>query len=425
MNAERWRRVSAIFDQVVEAAPSARDELLATLCDHDAQLRSEVAALLHSDSGQAAFERGVDAAQAALVAAWSRPSAGTIDAGERIGPWRVVRELGQGGMGVVLLAERVDGQFEQRGALKLIKLGMDSELLLARFLRERQILARLEHPHIARLLDGGVTDEGRPYFAMEYVDGQPLLRHCAERPLGLEQRIRLFVDICAAVQFAHRALIVHLDLKSSNVLVTSQGVAKLLDFGIAKLLGADVAMTQTIDSHARPLTPAYAAPEQLRGEAVSTTTDVYALGAILYELLTGRRPYDFRADATAQEIRQLVDTTTPIAPSARGAADAPVPARRLRGDLDTIVLTALKRAPERRYATADALAEDLNRFLGGEPIRARRDNAWYRCSKFGAAPSFWCRLGERGDLRPDRGHSAGAVGSGTRTRAGAACGNGD
>lgn len=390
MNAERWRRISAIFDQVVEAAPSARNGLLANLCDNDAELESEVAALLLSDRGQAAFEHGVAAAQASLAAAWSQPLTveTLIAAGERIGPWRVVRELGRGGMGIVLLVERADGQFEQRAALKLIKLGMDSEALLARFLRERQILARLEHPHIARLLDGGITEEGRPYFAMEYVDGCPLLRHCADQRLGLEQRIKLFVDICAAVQFAHRGLVVHLDLKSSNVLVTSDGVAKLLDFGIAKLLGGDIGATQTGAGHGRPLTPAYAAPEQLCGEAVSTATDVYALGAILYELLTGQRPYDFSGATTPEQIRKLLDTTIPRAPSERAAADAPVPARRLRGDLDTIVLTALKREPERRYATADALAQDLNRYLAGEPIRARRDSSWYRASKFALRHRF-------------------------------------
>ena len=384
MNTQRWQRVSAIFDQVAEAAPAAREDLLEQLCGGDVELKYDVDALLLADQGQAAFEHAVDAAQLALATAWSQPHAAlaTIAANTRIGPWSVVRELGRGGMGIVLLVERVDGQFEQRAALKLIKRGMDSEALLARFLRERQILARLEHPHIARLLDGGITDEGRPYFAMEYIAGKPLLRHCAAQKLGLEQRIKLFVDICAAAQFAHRALIVHLDLKSSNVLVTDDGVVKLLDFGIAKLLVDDIDATQTGDAAGRPLTPAYAAPEQLCGEPVSTATDVYALGAILYELLTGQRPYDFGAATTLEEIRKHVDSAPPQAPSNRAAADAPVPSRRLRGDLDTIILTALKREPDRRYATADALAQDLHRYLLGEPIRAHRDGAWYRTTKF-------------------------------------------
>ena len=382
MNAERWRRVSAIFDRIAEAEPLARAGMLEMLCGNDAELKDEVAALLRSDSQQSVFEHKVEAAQIALAAAWSHTPQILVAAGERIGPWRVLRELGRGGMGVVLLAERADGQFEQRAALKLIKLGMDSDALLARFLRERQILARLEHAHIARLLDGGITDAGRPYFAMEYVDGHPLLRHCAEKGLGLEGRLTLFLDICAAVQFAHRALVVHLDLKSSNVLVTTDGVSKLLDFGIAKLLGEDISGVQTVDAHIRPLTPAYAAPEQLCGGAVSTATDIYALGAILYELLTGERPYDFGDATDAADIRRIVTTTLPAAPSTRIVQGSAISARRLCGDLDTIVLTALKHEPERRYATADALAEDLKRFLAGEPIRARRDGAWYRASKF-------------------------------------------
>jgi serine/threonine-protein kinase len=382
MNADRWRRVSAIFDQIVEAAPATRRDLLIELCKGDVELHHAVSALLVSDQRQAVFEKGIAAAQVELADEWSRAQSSEISVvdGSRIGPWRVIRELGRGGMGIVLLVERADGQFEQRAALKLIKRGMDSEALLARFLRERQIVARLEHPQIARLLDGGITDEGLPYFAMEYVDGKPLLQHCAERQLGLAARIKLFVDICAAVQFAHRALIVHLDLKSSNVLITSDGAVKLLDFGIAKLLVDDIESTQTRES-SRPLTPAFAAPEQLRGEAVSTATDVYALGAILYELLVGIRPYEF-ADTTINELRERMNTTPPIAPSVRATAASPVSSRQLRGDLDTIVLTALKREPERRYPTVDALAQDLKRCLAAEPIRARRDSAWYRVGKF-------------------------------------------
>jgi tetratricopeptide (TPR) repeat protein/tRNA A-37 threonylcarbamoyl transferase component Bud32 len=384
VNTQRWQRIGVIFDKVAEAAPAARDDLLKLLCGDDAELKRDVDALLLADQGQAVFEHAVNAAQVALAAAWSQPHAApaTIAANTRIGPWSVLQELGRGGMGMVLLVERADGQFEQRAALKLIKRGMDSETLLARFLRERQILARLEHPHIARLLDGGITDEGRPYFAMEYINGQPLLLHCAAQKLGLEQRIKLFVDICAAAQFAHRALIVHLDLKSSNVLVTDDGVVKLLDFGIAKLLADDIDTTQTGDAAGRPLTPAHAAPEQLCGEPISTATDVYALGAILYELLTGQRPYDFGIATTLGEIRNQLNSTPPPLPSNRASADAPVPARRLRGDLDTIILTALKREPDRRYATADALAQDLHRYLLGEPIHARRDSAWYRTTKF-------------------------------------------
>ena len=384
MDTQRWQRVSAIFDAAVDAAPELRAALLNELCTGDVQLRVDVEALLAADAAAIQFDQGVDLARSAVAADWAdNDDSQSARPGDRIGPWRLISELGRGGMGVVWLAERADGQFEQRAALKLIKRGMDSDVVLARFLRERQILAHLEHPHIARLLDGGIAEDGRPYFAMEYVEGELLLRYCAERRLNLEARIRLFLDICAAVQFAHRQLIVHLDLKPSNVLITAEGSAKLLDFGIAKLLGDEIgSATQTGDFKDRPLTPAYASPEQLSGATVSTATDIYALGAILYELLSGRRPHDIGAAPTLEEIRTLLETTAPPAPSARAGIDAPVPSRRLRGDLDTIVLTALRREPERRYPTVDAFAADLRRYLDGRPIAARRDSAMYRSAKF-------------------------------------------
>ncbi len=296
----------------------------------------------------------------------------------------MLRELGRGGMGVVLLAERADGQFEQRAALKIIKRGMDSDAVQARFRRERQILARLEHPHIARLLDGGIADDGRPYFAMEYVDGEPLLRYAAQCELSVAKRIALFCDICAAVQFAHGQLVIHRDIKPSNILITAGGEAKLLDFGIAKLLddshGGD---TQTMDALHRPLTPAYAAPEQLDGGAVSTATDIYSLGVVLFELLTGKRPFDLRDDTDRDAARRALGatTTTPL-PSRAVDEAAPATAQNLRGDLDTIIVTAMQRDPSRRYATAEALARDLERYLAGQPISARRDSVRYRVGKF-------------------------------------------
>ena len=384
MGTQRWQRIGAIFDEMVEAPVDARAALLDRLCGDDAKLRGEVEALLAADGAADRFDRDVDSARNCAVADWAENNdVQAVCAGDRIGPWRLIEELGRGGMGVVWLAERADGQFEQRAALKLIKRGMDSEAVQARFLRERQILARLEHPHIARLLDGGITEDGLPYFAMEYVEGLPLLRYGTEHNLGLEERIKLFLDICSAVQFAHRQLVVHLDLKPSNVLITADGTAKLLDFGIAKLLGGEIgSTTQTDDVKNRPLTPAYASPEQLSGAAVSTATDVYALGAILYELLTGQRPHDLSESPTLEEIRKLLETTAPPAPSKRATVDGPVSARRLRGDLDTIVLTALKREPERRYATVYALAVDLRSYLAGRPIAARRDSVAYRSGKF-------------------------------------------
>ena len=384
MDTQRWQRIGEIFDEMVEAPAVARAALLDRLCGDDANLRDEVEALLAADDAADRFDRGVDSARHWVVADWAENEDDqAVRTDDRIGPWRLIEELGRGGMGVVWLAERADGQFEQRAALKLIKRGMDSEAVQARFLRERQILAHLENPCIARLLDGGIADDGLPYFAMEYVEGLPLLRYCAEHDLGLEDRIKLFLDICSAVQFAHRQLVVHLDLKPSNVLITADGTAKLLDFGIAKLLGGEIgATTQTGDGKDRPLTPAYASPEQLSGAAVSTATDVYALGAILYELLTCRRPHDLSDTPSLAEIRKLLETTAPPAPSKRATADAPVSARRLRGDLDTIVLTALKREPERRYPTVNALAVDLRSYLDGRPIAARRDSVVYRSGKF-------------------------------------------
>jgi len=297
-----------------------------------------------------------------------------------IGPYRVVRELARGGMGVVYLAERADGQFEQRVALKLMKRGMDSEEIHQRFLAERQILAQLTHPHIARLLDGGVSNEGQPYFAIEYVDGTAITAHCEARQLGVEQRLRLFLDVCDAVRYAHQNLVVHRDLKPSNILVTADGQAKLLDFGIAKLLRQETGETGLTQTGLRVMTPEYAAPEQVLGEPVTTATDVYALGAVLYELLTGRRAHHLQS-RTPTEVERVICEVEPEAPSAvtTGALR-----KRLRGDLDTIALTALKKEPERRYPTVEQLASDVARFLGGLPVTARPDT--WRRSNFSLSP---------------------------------------
>ncbi|HWB43287.1 MAG TPA: serine/threonine-protein kinase, partial [Gemmatimonadales bacterium] len=306
----------------------------------------------------------------------------TAGAGSRrdmVGPYRLARELARGGMGVVYLADRADGQFEQRVALKLIKRGMDSDEIHRRFLAERQILARLDHPHIARLLDGGVSAEGQPYFALEYVEGSTLLGHCESRQLGLEDRLRLFLDVCDAVRYAHQNLVVHRDLKPSNILVTADGQVKLLDFGIAKLLseepGAETGLTET---GLRVMTPEYAAPEQVSGAPVTTATDVYALGAVLYELVTGRRAHRLQS-GTPAEVLRVVCITEPDAPSS--AVSGPM-RKRLRGDIDTITLTALQKEPERRYPTVEQFAADVRRHLDGHPVAARPDTWRYRATKF-------------------------------------------
>jgi tetratricopeptide (TPR) repeat protein len=383
VDAERWHRIGAVFDQLCEVPVSERDALMEHCCAGDSELRRDVAALLEADAAGGALDQHVPRLRIAVAADWARESEAP-SAGVSIGCWRIQRELGRGGMGVVMLAERNDGQFEQRVALKLIKRGMDSDAVLSRFLHERRILARLSHPNIARLLDGGLSTDGRPFFVMEFVEGTPLVDYCTANSLGLRARVECILQICAALQFAHRQLVVHLDIKPSNVIVTAAGDVKLLDFGIAKLLddGPAGPSMHTRTQTQRPLTAGYAAPEQLLGEPVSTATDVYGLGCLLYEVLTGLR---VNAQATSvEEARQGIARGEPLAPS-KAALIGGVPGispRRLRGDFDTIVLKALKREPERRYATVEALANDLRRCLDEQPIAARRDTLRYRTAKF-------------------------------------------
>jgi eukaryotic-like serine/threonine-protein kinase len=292
----------------------------------------------------------------------------------RIGAYRVVREIGRGGMSVVYLGERDDGAFEQRVALKLIKPGTDTREVLQRFRQERQILASLHHSAIAQLFDGGSTESGHPYFVMEFVDGQPIDAWCEARNASIRMRLELFVKVCEAVQHAHDRNIVHRDLKPSNIMVSAHGEVKLLDFGIAKALDPD-ALPHTVPATRvalRPLTPEYASPEQVRGEPVTTASDVYQLGALLYLLLTGRLPYQLAGESTEALARTICDQ--PSEPPSRHD-------RRLRGDLDTILLMALRKAPERRYHNAEELAADLRRHLAGEPVAARRDALLYGLGK--------------------------------------------
>src|SRR5262245_12725082 len=273
-------RVARIFGEALERPAAERRAFLDAACASAPELRAEAESLLAAHEQAGGFLDEIDTArEAALLDATAEPEP---LAGQRVGAYRLLRELGRGGMGVVYLAERAEGGFEQRAAIKLVKRGMDTDAILRRFLRERQILASLEHVNVARLLDGGVTADGRPYFAMEYVDGEPLTVYCDTYRLAVEQRLRLFEDACRAVQHAHGKLVVHRDLKPSNMLVTSDGQLKLLDFGIAKLLVEEDDATALTQAGSRVLTPAYAAPEQVRGEPVTTATDVYALGVVLY-----------------------------------------------------------------------------------------------------------------------------------------------
>ncbi len=390
----RWTAARALFEELLDLPGAERSRRLARL--EDEALREDVERLLAADSDAGGFleSPAVAVAGGLLDGFGDAPEPPLPDA---IGPYRILSRLGRGGMGEVLLGERADGLFEQRVAIKLLRRGMDSDEVLARFSRERRILARLQHPHIARLLDGGAAPDGRPYFVMELVDGEPITAYCRERNLSVEDRLRLVLDACDAVSAAHRSLIVHRDLKPSNVLVSKDGEVKLLDFGIAKLLAPDEAESAATETRAeaRRLTPAYAAPEQVLGEPVTTATDVWALGALLYELLTGTVPQ--RRDArTAAGLAASVDTETLERPSARVARAplASLPAstsseperrrleRRLRGDLDNILQMALRREPERRYGAVAALAEDLRRHLSGRPVRARAVTVGYRLGKF-------------------------------------------
>jgi eukaryotic-like serine/threonine-protein kinase len=320
--------------------------------------------------------------------------------GKRVGPYEVVREIGRGGMGAVYLAIRADDEYKKEVAIKVVKRGMDTEVVMRRFREERQILANLGHPSIASLLDGGTTADGRPYLVMEYIDGQPIDRYCLGKKLAVRDVLRLFRGVLAAVHHAHQNLVIHCDLKPRNILVTQKGEPKLLDFGIAKMLSPEAAVSRTMTS-LRQMTPEYASPEQVRGEVLSTATDVYSLGVILYELLAGKRPYRL-TNFRPEELERLICREDPPrpslgvspdvaeAPTVRLAEGAPPPEvsdlrrrrRELSGDLDTIVMTAMQKEVGRRYASAEQLSEDIRRHLEGLPVSARPDSVGYRAGKF-------------------------------------------
>jgi len=351
MTPERWQRINEMLEQV-ETEPERLDEL----CGGDLDLREEVKALLTTETDEA-YLHGVIGEQAASFS--QSPAAAKQ---ERFGPYQLIRRIGQGGMGAVFEAVRVDG-FRKKVALKIIKQGLDSDYARTRFVQERQTLAGLEHPYIARLLDGGETDDGSPYLVLEFVDGRPITEFCAT--LDRAARLRLFLKICEAVEHAHRNLVVHRDLKPANILVNAEGDPKLLDFGIAKLLDGGASQTQTAFA---ALTPDYASPEQIRGEQITTASDIYSLGVILYQLLTGRRPYSIET-GTPLEMDRVICQQPPAAPG-------------LGDELDHILLMALRKEPERRYAGVQRLAEDIERYLANRPVTARPDTVRYRAKKF-------------------------------------------
>jgi serine/threonine-protein kinase len=380
MDAERWQRLSPLLDALIELDAEARAARLAELRAEDAGLAEELEGLL------ALEEDNADFLAEPLVAPPPSPKPDTL-----LGPYRLDRMLGEGGMGQVWLARRADGLYQRRVALKLLRPGLADPNLRQRFTRERQILARLGHPHIARLLDAGISSDNQPYLALEYVDGEPITDWCRGRDLDIEARLRLFLQVCEAVSHAHANLIVHRDLKPSNILVTPLDEVRLLDFGIAKLLDGPEPGRDHTRTEVRAFTLHYAAPEQIRGEPVTTMTDVYALGVVLYELLAESKPYRLsrQSDAAWEEAILLVDPQKPSLNLLREADSDPSRVQQLRrrartiaGDLDNIVLKALAKRAEHRYASVEALAQDLQRYLEGKPVLARPQSLAYRSRKF-------------------------------------------
>jgi serine/threonine protein kinase/tetratricopeptide (TPR) repeat protein len=393
MTPERWQQIEDIFQTVVDLPTDQRTEYLAGACAEDDELRTMVDVLVVQLAQATNF---IETPAVTGGTEWLEPLAeGDPLLGRRVGAYRLECEIGRGGMGAVYLAVRADNEFQKQVAVKLVKRGMDTDFILRRFRRERQILASLDHPHIARLLDGGTTEDGLPYFVMEYIEGQPLYQYCDSHRLGIADRLNLFRQICDAVHFAHQHLVIHRDIKPSNILVTADGTPKLLDFGIAKLLNPGLA-TETLDptgTAMRLMTPEYASPEQVRGERTTPISDVYSLGTLLYELLTGHRPYRLRGRAL-HEIARVVCEEEPIRPSLsltdkddtilpglgsevtigviaqmRGT-DPETLQRELAGDLDRITLKALRKDPRQRYPSASELREDITRHLEGRPISA-------------------------------------------------------
>jgi TolB-like protein len=374
---QRWDRLKTILGEALEQNSSAaRVALVERRCGQDTDLLEEAESLL-AEAEALLKERTdsfEDCAQNAACTFWQE---GPPRGGQRVGAYVIARELGRGGMGTVFLAERADGQFEKQVAIKILNRGADTAEILRRFRAERQILARLDHPNIARLLDAGTTDDGLPYFIMDYIVGAPVTRFAVAQTLSTRQRLELFLKICAAVEFAHRNLVVHRDIKPSNILANAEGGPKLLDFGIAKLLAKDEDAAQLTLEAQQHLTPICASPEQAKGDPITVATDIYSLGALLYEMLSEQKPHRFStARPTREELALVVGEQVPPPPSAV-ASDAQS-ARLLRGDLDAIVLFAMRKEPEMRYATVADLAADIRRHLARKPVVARHPTLGYR-----------------------------------------------
>ena len=400
MTPERWQEIRAVFEQAEMQIENERARYLDAACKGDAGLRNEVESLLAAAARAGGEFLGSPVAGLMQQLPEEEPHSARI--GRRVGAYKIIAEIGHGGMGEVYRAVRIDGQFDQQVAIKLVRLGLGSDFVVQRFLHERQILASLNHPHIARLLDGGTTEDGVPYLVMELIEGERIDVYCADRKLPVNETLRLFLEVCAAVQYAHQRLVIHRDIKPSNILIAKDGVPKLLDFGIAKMLDPAAGDETTL---IRPMTPEYASPEQIRGETMTTATDVYSLGVVLFQLLTGRSPYGSHV-RTPHELSQAIAGTQPQRPSsvvmaapraktknehsfeeskqansARELSSARL-RRRLAGDIDSILLMALRKEPELRYRSVEQFADDISRHLNGRPVIARKGSWNYSARKF-------------------------------------------
>ncbi|TVS11737.1 MAG: serine/threonine protein kinase, partial [Wenzhouxiangella sp.] len=371
MDADRFRELEDLFEQALRLDDTGRAALLSETRARDSKLADRLAAMLAADDTRSD--------QLASIVGGSR-SASDRPLPRAIGPFRILEKLGEGGMGVVYLGQRETADFEQRVAIKRLHAAADSDLARQRLRIEQRVLASLHHPHIAQFIDGDTDDDGTPYVAMEFVEGFPLLEHVRSRQLSRRERIALFLDLCQAVQFAHQHLVIHRDIKAGNVLIDQHGALKLLDFGIAKLIGDERnGADETVLTVAGAMTPHYASPEQIRGETVTPLTDIYSLGVVLYELLANRRPYEIRTRRPTEIERIICLTEPPPALPGRGGREA---------ELNSIIAKAMHKDPQRRYASASQLAEDLKRWLERRPVLARPDSAGYRLRSFARRHPF-------------------------------------
>lgn len=403
MTPERWQQIKEVFQSAAECAPDTRDAFLYAACAKDELLREEVEALLLSDEAANSF---IEQSPLALAHDVLSNVTATAMFGRRFGSYRITAEISRGGMGVVYLAARDDDEYQKRVAIKIIKRGIDTDEVLRRFRHERQILANLDHPNIARLLDGGNAD-GLPYFVMEYIEGDPIDEYCDKNSLSTTERLKIFRAVCSAVHYAHQNFVIHRDLKPSNILVTPEGIPKLLDFGVAKLLHPEgEAETATHTAIAlRLMTPEFASPEQVRGESITSASDVYSLGMLLYELLTGHRPYRLNSrwpreiakavcEVEPERLSTAINRIGEVSNGEKGILLTPESVsrtrdgapeklrRRLKGDIDNIVLMALRKEPGRRYGSVEQFSEDIRRHLEGLPVSARNERLAYGVGKF-------------------------------------------